>query len=767
MAVSAGGLITFLILVVVGPVCLLVYDRLSKRRKAARGEQDDAPTTDQNGREVVTNVEYMLGLLGYAIGIGNLWRFPFLCGRNGGAAFLVAYFSCLLLVSLPAYMIEMVMGQYTRKSTIGCFGMIHPIWRGVGWAQAFMLFWVIAYYNVLLGYACIYVIGSLSDPMPWEPETAQLGGSASATYWNEDVLNRFPAEDQGPNGLGPLSWKTSIALLAVWIIVFFAIAFGKKVLAKVTWVTVVGPVLMLVVLLFRVAFLNASDEGVAFYIGKFDGSKLGEIGVWRDACVQILFSLSPGMGTAITMSSFTKPKENVYKTCLIVAFCNSAFSFVGGFAIFSIVGNITYKINYQTLSDLIESTKITAASFAQKFGTDVVSKAQDALAALPASAQVATAAAKQTFEQDVQGALRMLNETAFSSVLMGRQIPNVDMNDFTVTTSQASAANDLSEYTSLANYIQSLGNASVAAAATASTALLGIVLSEEQHHNNGQLELAASTTREAIGQLLAVANTQALHDQAMLNTGTNLTLADETGMLQSIAETARAGPGLAFIAIADGMQTFGGFKNVMAVLFFMTLLTLGLDSTFAWAETLVSYVDDGFRAAGKPQKKIVPVGIVCAVMFLFGLPFCTRMGNELLDTVDNYVGLMFLLFGVFVEGIIFAFSFRYDRFVTAVRTACGVNMGVLQKGFWGFATHFSMPVVAISIFIWNFVTACEEPYEGYPDWMQGIGWFLLAVCLLLIPAGAIAALVSKSGGSTLDTAPGASLVDGAKESDQN
>lgn len=84
-------------------------------------------------------------------------------------------------------------------------------------------------------------------------------------------------------------------------------------------------------------------EGIDFYIGKFEWSELGDLSVWATALSQILFSLSPGFGTAITYSSFVGRKEDVYRTGLIVAFCNSAFSILAGFSIFSIVGYMAHQ----------------------------------------------------------------------------------------------------------------------------------------------------------------------------------------------------------------------------------------------------------------------------------------------------------------------------------------------------------------------------------------------------------------------------------------
>jgi len=286
--------------------------------------------------------------------------------------------------------------------------MIHPRWVGLGYAQALMLCMLLAYYNVILAYTIIYLAGSLVDPLPWADD--------SADYWGTQVLNNYKGEYEG-EGLGPVQWKLAVALLFVWVAVFASIAFGKEILAKITWVTVLGPVVMLFVLLVRALTLDGAGDGVKFYIGKFDGEVLGDLNMWASACGQILFSLSPGFGTAITMSSFTRPKENVFRACMITAFCNSAFSLVGGFAIFSIVGNITYRIN-------------------------------------------------------------------------------------------------------------------------------------------------------------------------------------EAGGATTVAEQAKAGTGLAFIAIADGMRTFGDGTNVMSVIFFMVLFTLGLDSTFAWTETFTSC--GGFLQGQKP-----------------------------------------------------------------------------------------------------------------------------------------------------------------------
>jgi len=345
-AFSITGIITLAVIVLAGPITFFVIAMRNKGEAPSETRRMSARSLPgvTDGREVIDDTSYLLSLLGFAIGIGNLWRFPFLVGRYGGGAFVLAYLVCLFFVSMPAFMIEMVMGQYTRQSTINCFKKILPGATGLGYAQLVMCGVILVYYNILLVYAIIYMVGSLYTPLPWTATAANPNATA-ADYFNGQVLNSLSDEEKLTAWTGALNPPLAYGLAFVWGFIFLALAFGKEVLAKITWVTVVGPVVMLAIILCRVVFLDGAWDGIQFYIFKFDSQFLYDPEVWAIACGQILFSLSPGMGTAITFSSFTTPKANVFRTCIQVAMANSLFSLTGGFAIFSIVGNITYRIN--------------------------------------------------------------------------------------------------------------------------------------------------------------------------------------------------------------------------------------------------------------------------------------------------------------------------------------------------------------------------------------------------------------------------------------
>jgi len=139
-----------------------------------------------------------------------------------------------------------------------------------------------------------------------------------------------------------MQWSLVGSLFFVWIIIFFSISFGKTLLADITYVTVCAPVLLMVILIIRTAFLPGAIDGISFYIGKFEASKLGEAQGWANALSQCLFSLSPGFGTAITLSSTTTKTEDVYRAAIITSVSNTVFAFAAGLAVFSMVGNIAF-----------------------------------------------------------------------------------------------------------------------------------------------------------------------------------------------------------------------------------------------------------------------------------------------------------------------------------------------------------------------------------------------------------------------------------------
>jgi solute carrier family 6 (neurotransmitter transporter, glycine) member 5/9 len=122
-----------------------------------------------------TKTEFVLSCMGYAIGIGNIWRFPYLCYNNGGGAFLIPYLLMLLFCGIPLYFMEVSLGQFASTGCLTVFKMA-PILKGTGYAMIFINFIVMIYFNVIVSYPILYMFKSFSFPeLPW---------SSCSNVWN-------------------------------------------------------------------------------------------------------------------------------------------------------------------------------------------------------------------------------------------------------------------------------------------------------------------------------------------------------------------------------------------------------------------------------------------------------------------------------------------------------------------------------------------------------------------------------------------------------
>jgi len=367
MALSLSGLFTLLAVLLVGPLYYGGLHHYRKRKGIVTESSSATNNTNDEKRAVIDTQEYLFALIGYAIGIGNVWRFPYIIAQNGGGAALVAYIVSAALVACPLFMYEMIMGQHTRLSTIRCYEKVRPRWKGLGIASALMLFVILCYYGMVIAYTLPYITASLQDPLPWIAEGAE-------SFWLNNVLGTVDEQVDGSSisGLGSVQGNLVGALFAFWLIVFMTVGFGREILAKITYITVLVPVGMMVIIVIRTVFLEGAGDGLYFYIGRFEFDKLFNARTWAAACGQALFSMSPGLGTVITYSSYAKPKEDVYRACLIVSFCNVFFSIFAAFATFSLVGHMSFNQGV-SVEDLAKQSGsglafITMAEAMQYFG---------------------------------------------------------------------------------------------------------------------------------------------------------------------------------------------------------------------------------------------------------------------------------------------------------------------------------------------------------------------------------------------------------------
>ncbi|XP_062617416.1 sodium- and chloride-dependent glycine transporter 1-like isoform X1 [Saccostrea cucullata] len=325
-------------------------------------------------------LEFLLTCVGYAVGLGNVWRFPYLCYRNGGGAFLIPYTIMLALVGLPLFYLEVAIGQYASLGPISVW-RINPLFKGVGYAMVIVSWLIGLYYNVIISHVLYYLVASFTSELPWttcnnewntpfcreydysnqqtignstlnstlvnftviENTTAihhSLITTPSEEYYNRHVLGKSSGLDE----FGSVQPYLVLTLLAAWVIVYLTLLKGIQSLGKVVYFTAIFPYVMLIVLMFRGVTLPGAADGIVYYL-KPDFAKLLEPRVWSDACTQIFYSLSACSGGLIAMSSYNKFKNNCYRDALIVCIINCGTSVFAGFVIFSILGFMAQEKN--------------------------------------------------------------------------------------------------------------------------------------------------------------------------------------------------------------------------------------------------------------------------------------------------------------------------------------------------------------------------------------------------------------------------------------
>eukprot|EP00039_Didymoeca_costata_P010811 m.146420 g.146420 ORF g.146420 m.146420 type:complete len:612 (+) comp14970_c0_seq4:217-2052(+) len=304
--------------------------------------------------------QFMLSCIGYAVGLGNVWRFPYLCYRNGGGAFLIPYTLMLFLVGMPVFFLELSLGQKFQAGAWGTFEKISPALRGIGGASLVVSFLVGMYYNTIVAYSLLYLFFSFTSHLPWDgfgcPEsnkfwncTQLVNSSQTELYW---YLGAMDASD-AIGDTGDINWKIFGVLLLAWVIVMFCEIKGIESSGYVVYFTATFPYLVLIILFFRAVTLPGAGNGIEYYL-KPDFAMLQYATVWRDACTQILYSLSPGFGTLIAFASYNPPNNDALKDTFVICLINCGTSVFAGFVVFAFIGFMAHEKNAE-IEDVVSS----------------------------------------------------------------------------------------------------------------------------------------------------------------------------------------------------------------------------------------------------------------------------------------------------------------------------------------------------------------------------------------------------------------------------
>uniref|UniRef100_A0A672Q6L1 Transporter n=1 Tax=Sinocyclocheilus grahami TaxID=75366 RepID=A0A672Q6L1_SINGR len=328
-----------------------------------RGQAEDSSLQDRG--QWASKAEFLLAVAGQIIGLGNVWRFPYLCYKNGGGVFLVPYMLFLVVCGVPLFLLETALGQFTSLGGVGAWMKICPLFAGLGFASQMMILHSCVYYIVILAWAFFYLCSSFQTRLPW---------SHCNNTWNTGVIHtshtHIPHDPTCPHcvslsrrevldlsasvdRLGSVNWRLALCLLLVWTVCYFCVWKGVKSTGKVVYVTATFPYLMLLVLLVRGVSLPGAVDGIVYYL-KPNHTRLMDPQVWMDAGTQIFFSYGICLGSLTALGSYNKFNNDCYKDCFRLCLLNSSTSFIAGFAIFSVLGFMAQEQGVD-IADVVQS----------------------------------------------------------------------------------------------------------------------------------------------------------------------------------------------------------------------------------------------------------------------------------------------------------------------------------------------------------------------------------------------------------------------------
>ena len=270
---------------------------------------------------------FILASIGSAVGLGNAWRFPGLCAKFGGGAFLLAYIICMIILGIPLLMMETAMGRKAQGGAPKAIRTINKKAEPIGWASVANAFVILTYYAVVFAWCIMMCFISYKFAT-----TANTSETASS-LWSSTIGATFKTSfaDAGGN----ISFLLLICLLIAWAFIYGCIRNGASQVGKVVKYTVFLPVIMLLILAVK-GFINNPYLGEA--LGKLfipEWSAFGKADLWVNAMGQSFYSLSIMMAIMFAYGSYLKKSSNIAVDSIIIAFSDLAISVLAGIVLFT------------------------------------------------------------------------------------------------------------------------------------------------------------------------------------------------------------------------------------------------------------------------------------------------------------------------------------------------------------------------------------------------------------------------------------------------
>ncbi|XP_033736055.1 sodium- and chloride-dependent glycine transporter 2-like [Pecten maximus] len=341
-------------------------------------ESDDQPSSKRYINEDISDestprvtwsstLEFVVSLIGYATGMSDFWRFPYLVWRNGGGAFLIAYTITMITCGVPLYFLEIFLGQYSGKGVFEIWAFF-PLFKGIGISIALLNLCYVSYVSTMRYWLLEYLRQSFTTELPWTScgntwntnscvvSHTLLSSSTNGSQWNstgsatiyQDYTTKVTAEEEfwqhnilslsgGIDEVGSLRWTLVLWTILLKVIVIIGLLKSVKTIGKLMLVTTFFPPLIGLAMLIQALSQNGAKDGLLYLITP-DFTKLATSKVWIESTFMAFYSLGPGWGGVMVMGSHMKFHKNCLRNVLLGIFGDLFIALFSSVVLFSVIG---------------------------------------------------------------------------------------------------------------------------------------------------------------------------------------------------------------------------------------------------------------------------------------------------------------------------------------------------------------------------------------------------------------------------------------------
>ncbi|CAD7692366.1 unnamed protein product [Nyctereutes procyonoides] len=301
-------------------------------------------TKTQNYFAQTKKTKNTLMQVAFSIGLGSIWRFPYLCHRNGGGNFILMYFFMLLLFGIPLLYLEMIMGHWLHMDNIRVWKQLVPWLGGIGYASILVCILISLYNSIIITWSISYLGNSFDNSLPWNQcplvktinvtDLSCLQTVSHQYFWYHTTLS---ASGHIEEGVESLVVHLTLGIFAAWCLLFLTMITGLKIPIPMLIFTVFLPYILLFCFLIRGLFLEGATASLRHMVTT-EFSSWASLDLWRQAGGHVLYSLGLGMGITINFSSYKIGEDNYIQVASLVALVNLVTSLLATSIIFIVLG---------------------------------------------------------------------------------------------------------------------------------------------------------------------------------------------------------------------------------------------------------------------------------------------------------------------------------------------------------------------------------------------------------------------------------------------